>query len=165
MDKIVEELLRLLTSFQYHAMMDLWAFLQERFFSRLQHSYWPVVRHLELSLQRFYFVNAIQNDRLDKVRELLESEGERMRSTQDWTRWFQLPFIRDPASDPVFHIYFTKEWASRLVVSVHNLLTTVFHDVPLPALVTQHFNSLQLHMLEIHSNRSRTWSGVSWQCC
>ena len=35
-DKIVEELLRLLTSFQYHAMMDLWAFLQERFFSRLQ---------------------------------------------------------------------------------------------------------------------------------
>ena len=147
-DKIVEELLRLLTSFQYHAMMDLWAFLQERFFSRLQHSYWPVVRHLELSLQRFYFVNAIQNDRLDKVRELLESEGERMRSTQDWTQWFQLPFIRDPASDPVFHIYFTKEWASRLVVSVHNLLTTVFHDVPLPALVTQHFNSLQLHMLE-----------------
>jgi len=35
-DKIVEELLRLLTSFQYHAMMDLWGFLQERFFSRLQ---------------------------------------------------------------------------------------------------------------------------------
>jgi hypothetical protein len=38
-DKIVEELLRLLTSFQYHAMMDLWAFLHERFFSRLQVSY------------------------------------------------------------------------------------------------------------------------------
>jgi hypothetical protein len=32
-----------------------------------QHSYWPVIRHLELSLQRFYLVNAIQNDRLDKV--------------------------------------------------------------------------------------------------
>jgi len=26
-----------------------------------------VIRHLELSLQRFYLVNAIQNDRLDKV--------------------------------------------------------------------------------------------------
>ena len=38
-DKSVEELLRLLTSFQYHAMMDLWAFLHERFFSRLQVSY------------------------------------------------------------------------------------------------------------------------------
>jgi hypothetical protein len=35
-DKIVEELLRLLTSFQYNAMMDLWGFLQERFFTRLQ---------------------------------------------------------------------------------------------------------------------------------
>lgn len=121
-DKIVEELLRLLTSFQYHAMMDLWGFLQERFFSRLQHSYWPVIRHLELSLQRFYIVNAIQNDRLEKVRELLESEAEDFRGSRDWEPWFRLPFIRDPASDPGFHIYFTKDWASRLVVSVHNLL-------------------------------------------
>ena len=147
-DKIVEELLRLLTSFQYHAMMDLWGFLQERFFSRLQHSYWPVIRHLELSLQRFYVVNAVQNDRVDKVREVLESEAEEFKGSKDWEPWFQLPFIRDPASDPTFHVYFTKDWASRLVVSVHNLLTTVFHDLPLPGLVTQHLHSVQLRLLE-----------------
>ena len=44
-----------------------------------QHSYWPVVRHLELSLQRFYIVNAIQNDRLDKVPDSQHAARTRLR--------------------------------------------------------------------------------------
>ena len=89
-----------------------------------------MIRHLELSLQRFYLVNAIQNDRLDKVfqreieieikikinslstgqhhqkwssrqggptfelrvlkvRELLESEEEALRSNKEWKRFIK----------------------------------------------------------------------------
>ena len=40
-----------------------------------------------------------------KVRELLESEAEALRSSKEWQLWFQLPFIRDPASDPAFQVY------------------------------------------------------------
>jgi hypothetical protein len=38
------------------------------------------------------------------VRELLESEAEALRSNKEWERWFQLPFIKDPASDPAFQV-------------------------------------------------------------
>eukprot|EP00961_Rhodomonas_salina_P140247 1887230-Rhodomonas_salina.1 len=42
---------------------------------------------------------------------------------------FSLPRVL-PVRIP--QVYFSKEWASRLVVSVHNLLTTVFHHVSSP---------------------------------
>ena len=86
-------------------------------------------------MQRFYVVNAIQNDRLDKVRELMEAKAEEFRSNKDWNGWFQLAFVRDPASDPAFQVYFTKDWASRLVVSVHNMLTMLLEYVEFCVLI------------------------------
>ncbi|EKX53171.1 hypothetical protein GUITHDRAFT_132936 [Guillardia theta CCMP2712] len=147
-EKIVEELLRLLTSFQYQAMMDLWFFLQERFFTRMSSKFWAVMKHLECSLQRFYLVNACQSDRMDKVKEVLETEAESFRSVKDWEIWFQLPYVKDPASDAAFQVYFTKEWASQLVVSVHNLLATVFHEVAVPAILQCYLNLTKIDKLE-----------------
>jgi hypothetical protein len=40
---------------------------QERFLANLPHSCWAVVRHLEVSLQRFYLVNAVQSNHPAKV--------------------------------------------------------------------------------------------------
>eukprot|EP00960_Hanusia_phi_P062284 765105-Hanusia_phi.AAC.2 len=151
-EKIVEELLRLLTSFQYQAMMDLWCFLQDRFFTRMSSKFWAVIKHLECSLQRFYLVNACQSDRMDKVKEVLEMEAESFRSSRDWEVWFQLPYIKDPASDSSFHVFFTKEWASQLVVSVHNLLATVFHEISVPAILQCHLNLTKIEKLEKELN-------------
>lgn len=45
-------------------MMDLWIHLEERFLVRLHHSYTGVVQHLEVSLQRFFLVNAVQCEKV-----------------------------------------------------------------------------------------------------
>lgn len=63
------------------------------------------------------------------------ASGAGQRGGEEWEGWFQLPYVKDPAAHPAFRVYFTKEWASRLVVSIHNLLTTAFENLPLPALL------------------------------
>ena len=144
-DKIVEELLRHLTSYNFDAMMDLWNFLDERYLFRLEYRCSAIVKHLELSLKRFYVVNALQCGQADKVRDIFERYGDSFHVANEWSAWFALPFLKDPSNDPAFKGYFTKEWASLLVVSIHNVLTSAFQQAPLPALlaVNQHINHIQ----------------------
>jgi hypothetical protein len=49
-------------------LLDLWAFLDARFFSHLDADFAQVVNKLRLSLQRLYLVNAMQNKQPSKVR-------------------------------------------------------------------------------------------------
>jgi hypothetical protein len=139
-DKIVEELLRQLTSYNFEAMMDLWNFLDERYLIKLEHRYGAVVKHLELSLQRFYIVNAIQCGQAERAREvlalILEKSGDSCYKSSEWLSWFALPYLKDPLTDPLFKSYFTKEWASLLVVSIHNVLTTALQLAPPPDLLS-----------------------------
>lgn len=129
--------------------MDLWLFLHDSFLSRLHSgSSMGVVQHLELSLKRFYLVTAIQCERRDKVTEFFETNAKMLRGSAEWADWFSMPFLKDPAIEPAFRPYFTKEWASRLVVSVHNLLASVFQEMPLPALMTHHLHAIRSRKLE-----------------
>ena len=45
-----------------------------------------------------------------------------------------LPYLRSPASDPRFAVFFSREWAEALAVSSRNLLSSVFAVLPLPQL-------------------------------
>ena len=151
-DKIVEELLRHLTSYNFEAMMDLWNFLDQHYMVRLEHRYGAAVKHLELSLQRFYLVNAIQCGQHDRVREvlgtLLEKNGDQFHAANEWTSWCALPYLKDAASSPAFKSYFTKDWASLLVVSIHNVLTTALQLAPLPALLSVAQHAANVRLLE-----------------
>lgn len=40
-----------------------------------------------------------------------------------------LPYIKNPASDPAFETYFTKQWVDNYVVSLHNFLSTTFRHM------------------------------------
>jgi WD repeat-containing protein 91 len=151
-DKIVEELLRHLTSYNFDAMMDLWNFLDQHYMVRLEHRYAAAVKHLELSLQRFYLVNAVQCGQQDRVREvlaaMLEKNGDSFYASHDWTPWFALPYLKDAANSPAFKSYFTKDWASLLVVSIHNVLTTALQLAPLPALLSVAQHTAHVRRLE-----------------
>ena len=151
-DKIVEELLRHLTSYNFEAMMDLWNFLDNHYMVRLEHRYAAAVKHLELSLQRFYLVNAIQCGQQERVREvlgnLLDKNGDTFYASNDWTPWFALPYLKDAANSPAFKSYFTKDWASLLVVSIHNVLTTALQLAPLPALLSVTQSTAHIRRLE-----------------
>jgi hypothetical protein len=40
-----------------------------------------------------------------------------------------LPYVKQPASDPVFETFFTKHWVDNYTTSLHNFLATIFHNM------------------------------------
>ena len=52
-----------------------------------------------------------------------------------WRPWFSLPYCDDPRADPVFAPHFAPEWPAALMVTVRNVLSSVFHATPLPKLL------------------------------
>ena len=38
-----------------------------------------------------------------------------------------IPYLKNPSSDPSFHIYFSKEWFDALHLSVRNFLCEIFN--------------------------------------
>ncbi|KAK3153911.1 hypothetical protein QOZ80_2BG0183140 [Eleusine coracana subsp. coracana] len=79
---------------------------------------------LELSVLRYYVVNALKSGRQDKVVEFFgESGNYLMQKREDWLAWFAIPYIKNPSLDPQFRVYFSKEWLDTLVLSFRNFLT------------------------------------------
>lgn len=47
-----------------------------------------------------------------------------------------LPYIQKPEDNPSFSLYFTRAWQDSVIVSLHNLLATVFQCMPQPTLTS-----------------------------
>lgn len=47
-----------------------------------------------------------------------------------------LPYIQKPEENPSFSLYFTRGWQDSVLVSLHNLLATVFQCMPQPTLTS-----------------------------
>ncbi|KAF9359333.1 WD repeat-containing protein 91 [Mortierella sp. NVP85] len=56
---------------------------------------------------------------------------------------YALPFSKKPEVDPEFDVFFSKTWLDTFTVSLHNFLSTVFQNMPLPSLLC--FNIDRLH--------------------
>jgi hypothetical protein len=82
--------------------------------------------------------------------------GPDLHGTSEWSQWFgkhicpfdkewswyvtvsidqllflglALPYVKQPASDPVFETFFTKHWVDNYTTSLHNFLATIFHNM------------------------------------
>ncbi|KAI8061442.1 WD40-repeat-containing domain protein [Gongronella butleri] len=135
-DKILEELLSFVTSSDIQSLVDYYRYLDLRFFSRLDTRFQRTAKKFELCLLRHYLVHAIQHKKRDKIREFFDLYGAEFHSNPDWTPWFTLPYIKQPASDPAFETFFTKQWVDNYTTSLHNFLATIFQNMPLPSLLT-----------------------------
>ncbi|KAF9584611.1 WD repeat-containing protein 91, partial [Lunasporangiospora selenospora] len=91
----------------------------------------------------------IQHKRREKVVEFFEIHGAELQGNPEWLRWFALPFSRKPEADPEFDLFFSKAWLDTFTVSLHNFLSTVFQNMPLPSLLC--FNVDRLHRKELQS--------------
>ena len=114
--------------------------LRDRYFCRLDDSFTPAVAELETSIARLFVVNATKARRKDKIAALFEAEGERLvalggDSDREWHRWFAVPYVERPASDPRFAPYFEDAWADAVVASARNFLSTTFAAAPEPAVL------------------------------
>jgi WD40 repeat protein len=111
---------------------------------------------LELSVLRYYVVYALKRGRPDKVKAFFELAAEKLlHQSSEWNEWFALPYIRTPARDQRFAVFFCAEWLDMLHASVCNCLEEVFANVPLPAVLRFNEDRLQRKALEAENARLR----------
>uniref|UniRef100_A0A8C5F585 WD repeat-containing protein 91 n=1 Tax=Gadus morhua TaxID=8049 RepID=A0A8C5F585_GADMO len=136
-DRIVEQLLQLVLTFDLSALRDYWGHLERRLFSRLQEGYAPAVAKLTTSLYRYYVVNAIQKGNQERTQEFFQRMGAELQGAAEWRDWFALPFIFAPEQNPTFALYFSRQWTDTFLVSLHNFLSALFQCMHiLPALLS-----------------------------
>lgn len=135
-DRIVEQLLQLVVTFDLSALRDYWGHLERRLFSRLQEGYAPAVAKLTTSLYRYYVVNSIQKGNQDKTLEFFQRLGAELQGAVEWRDWFALPFVSAPEQNPTFSLYFSRQWSDTFLVSLHNFLSALFQCMPQPALLS-----------------------------
>ncbi|XP_052624412.1 uncharacterized protein LOC111915344 [Lactuca sativa] len=91
---------------------------------------------LEISVLRYYIVHAVQSGRNDKVIEFFGVHGDDLlQRDHDWMSWFAIPYIKNPRLDPLFRVYFSREWFDALHLSLRNFLSEIFNGTRIPALL------------------------------
>ncbi|CAI2175437.1 8981_t:CDS:10 [Funneliformis geosporum] len=147
-DKIIEELNSYIASSDINGLLDYWKYLDLRYFSRLDARFFGSVKKFETSLLRNYLVYATQQKRRDKVIEFFDTFGTELNGNPEWSKWFGLPFSKNPATDPSFETFFTKQWLDKFTVSLHNFLNTIFQHMPLPSLLCFNLDRLRRRALQ-----------------
>ncbi|PWZ23315.1 hypothetical protein Zm00014a_004287 [Zea mays] len=111
-DKIVDLVFsEYVPKYQLDKLLGLFAFFKQCFMSPADTELFSTLVKLELSVLRYYVINALKSGRQDKVIE-----------------FFAIPYIKNPSLDPQFRLYFSKEWLDTLVLSFRNFLSGIFND-------------------------------------
>ncbi|KAL0054014.1 hypothetical protein WJX82_002400 [Trebouxia sp. C0006] len=142
---------RLVPLDQASELMEVLDFLNSRVYSRLPGSCEEVIRKLEVSIVRAYIVNAVQAGKLTVVQDFFSQYGELLlhrAESSDWLQWFALPYLKEPAQDPRFQVFFTKEWLTLVEASFRNFLAEAIQHLPPPALLRFDTDRLQRSALQ-----------------
>ncbi|EFA82464.1 WD40 repeat-containing protein [Heterostelium album PN500] len=150
-DKILEQINYYITTYDIVHLVELWNFLDSTFFNRIDYTthygfkssvtsthkqdFSTTVKKLANSLKKFYLITAVNNGKLEKVREFFDYYSSELVKDPDWKHWFALPYIRSPQSDPLFEVYFNKAWSEAFSSSLRNFLSTIFKNIPLPKIL------------------------------
>ncbi|KAG2548516.1 WD repeat-containing protein 91 homolog [Panicum virgatum] len=125
-----------IAKYQLDRLVGLFTFFKQCFTSPADTELFSTLVKLELSVLRYYVVNALKSGRQDKVIEFFgESGNYLMQKREDWLPWFAIPYIKNPSFDPQFRVYFSKEWLDTLILSFRNFLSGIFNDTRIPALL------------------------------
>ncbi|CAI9563155.1 unnamed protein product [Staurois parvus] len=134
-DRIVEQLLQFIQSYDLNGLLEYWGYLERRLFSRLEDVYRPTVNKLKTSLFRYYLVCTIQCSRADKAHDFFQKQAPELQNQAEWKEWFALPFLPAPDANPTFSTYFSRQWADTFTVSLHNFLSVLFQCMPVPTIL------------------------------
>lgn len=146
-DKCTDLLLSYVHAYDLTSLLEFWSYLDQKFFARLTlklptsgpHPSFQLnsslSRKYELFILRYYLVYAVQTSRQDKAIELLEQCANKLQSQPEWRDWFMLPFLKSPEDNPVFSVYFNRNWIDTFMISLQNFLNIVFQSLPFPRLL------------------------------
>ncbi|XP_050533685.1 WD repeat-containing protein 91 [Daktulosphaira vitifoliae] len=162
-DKLVDQILQLVYSYDFTLIRELWSHFENKLFSKLDHDISSAVKKLENSLLKFYVVHAIINNRSDKVNEFLIKMTNDLQTQAEWKDWFMLPYLKNVEENPLFAIYFTKQWQDSFFVSLHNFLSIVYQIIPRPRLCQYEEDANKIKRLqdEIDILKQKLTEGVS----
>ncbi|CAG8478878.1 7972_t:CDS:10 [Dentiscutata heterogama] len=151
-EKIIEELYTFITNSDINGLIDYWKYLDLRYFSRLDARFFGSVNKFEENLLKYYLVygslRTTQQKRKEKVLEFFDTFGTELNGNSGWTKWFGLPFSKDPTTDPNYEVFFTKQWLEKFTISLHNFLNAIFQNMPLPSLICFNLDRLHRYVLE-----------------
>jgi len=133
-DRILEQINCYISTHDLTGLLELWKHFDVRLFSKLETRRIVAVKKLENSLLKLYVVNCIQTKQQDKLREFFERLSPDLQGQSEWKDWFALPFLTSVQDNPVFTIYFSRQWQDTLMLSLHNFLSLVFQSLPPPRL-------------------------------
>ncbi|XP_074281749.1 uncharacterized protein LOC141606500 [Silene latifolia] len=135
-EKIIELIFSIyIPKFEVEKLVGLLSFFK-KCFSFSETVIYATISKLEVSILRYYVVYAVRSGRNDKVKEFFHMLGDELQhSGNDWTPWFAVPYLKNPATDPQFRIYFSKEWFDALHLSLRNFLNQMFCGTRIPALL------------------------------
>ena len=141
--RVAEQVLDNVTRLDVSAVLEQWAFLEERFFSKLDEAGLVMAARLKASCLKLLLVCAAREARMDVVTSFFEKhlratalEAEFHFDEQDWVPWFALPYTPAPHEHSFFATYFTPQWSSSLQISLENFINSVFRALPAPSLLS-----------------------------
>lgn len=136
-DKILDLVFSVyIPKYQLDRLQGLFTFFKQCFTSPADAELFSALIKLELSVLRYYVVNALKSGRQDKVVEFFGANGNYLlQKREDWQAWFAMPYITSPSLDPQFRVYFSKEWSDTLILSFRNFLSGIFNGLRIPALL------------------------------
>ncbi|XP_061421287.1 WD repeat-containing protein 91 [Lethenteron reissneri] len=134
-ERLLEQLQLCVSSLDLQSLRDLWAHLEKRLFSRLEHAHMLTTCKLRTGVLRAYVAHSVQAGRPDKTLEFFQRVGPELHGSPEWREWFALPFLPSPETHSTFSAYFTKQWNDTLWLSLHNFLSVLLHTMPVPSLL------------------------------
>uniref|UniRef100_A0A2R5LLM7 WD repeat-containing protein 91 n=1 Tax=Ornithodoros turicata TaxID=34597 RepID=A0A2R5LLM7_9ACAR len=135
-DRLVEHFSGCMESMDLAGLRDLWCHLDSHVFRRLEQTFLPTVRKLEMALLRLYVVTCIANGRQDKVTEFFDKMAPELHGQAEWKEWFAIPFLKGVEDNPTFQVFFTRHWQDMTMVSLRNFLSVVYQSMALPILLS-----------------------------
>lgn len=127
---------------------DTWGHLDGHIFRRLEQSFAPTVRKLEMALLRMYVVSCISNGRQDKLTEFFDKMAAELHGQAEWKEWFALPFLKGVEDNPNFQVYFTRQWQDMMIISLRNFLSVVYQSMALPTLLSYDEDMTKMQFLQ-----------------
>ncbi|XP_049957291.1 WD repeat-containing protein 91 [Schistocerca serialis cubense] len=154
-DRIVEQLAQYISAYDLLALRELWQHLDQKMFSKLEHHFSPAVKKMENAVLKLYLVNAVTNNKPEKVTDFFAKMTPELSSQSEWKEWFMLPFIKCPEENPTFAVHFTRQWQDTLFVSLHNFLAMIFQCMPLPTLANYEEDAARMRRLQEENDMLR----------
>ncbi|KAK9504229.1 hypothetical protein O3M35_010607 [Rhynocoris fuscipes] len=163
-DRIVDQFLLFINNYDLNSLRELWAHFDQKIFSKLEHEFTPGLRKLEISLFKFYLVNAVINNKPDKVIDFFTKMTSEIQGHVEWKDWFTLPYIKNPEEHSTFSVYFTKQWQDTFLVSLHNFLAIIYQVIPQPALSSYEEEATKLRRLQEENDALKHKLATLSQC-